>query len=184
MELIESIMSGDFLYDKVIIPKEVKRVVDPQNGIWDLGTKPRCPCACHAEFWRTGQIFLWYCPSHSNVGFLIFALAGSRWWWLNPKRKNSEEVIFMNKDLKKVLTDWDVLRYTDLDLKEVRHFIDGGGGFWNLSQQNGPIGPCGCVLKVVATPYRRFWHCEKHPEGGILVDNYKDGKLYWLSGKL
>ena len=92
----------------------------------------------------------------------------------------------MNKNLKnvlRVLSEWDVLRYAGLELVEIKKFIDPQGGVWDLESKTKPIGPCGCIVQSMTNPYRTFLFCEKHPETGILILNFNPSKIYWISGK-
>jgi hypothetical protein len=174
--LLEGIQSGDFLRDRTLGVYEIQILIDPQNGIWDMtGRGVRSPCQCVAEFVETPRIMHWHCPYHPAAGVLIHVRQNAKFFLLTGGA--------MDESLKKVLETWDTLRYSGLSLVEVRKFIDPEGGVWDLSDPRAVVGPCGCITLGQHLPSRQYWRCEKHPERGILIDNYRNGKLYWLTGK-
>ena len=60
-------------------------------------------------------------------------------------------------------------------------FVDAIGGVWNVRDL---VAPCGGATECRSNAYRQYWFCEKHPEEGVLVLQYRNGLWCWLSGKV
>jgi len=74
---------------------------------------------------------------------------------------------------------WDNIRGAEKPIP-VSIFVDSQGGVWDVANL---LAPCGGVAELRSNPYRNYRFCERHPEEGVLVLQYRNNTWCWFSGR-